>query len=62
VDQLRGRKSRASYLASLVAVIVAAAAEEQERLAVRESKAAEPCPHPPARRSKGLCMACGTHP
>lgn len=27
----------------------------------REQAMAGSCPHPPARRAKGLCMACGTH-
>ena len=37
---------------------VQSAALEQRPASARP----EPCPHPPGRRLKGLCMACGTRP
>jgi hypothetical protein len=27
----------------------------------RAARRDDSCPHPPARRAKGLCMACGTY-
>jgi hypothetical protein len=36
-------------------------AKEPERVIRRDQRRAMPCPHPPARRAKGLCMACGTY-
>lgn len=59
IDYLRGKKTRQAYIASLLAVIVAAASEEQARQDAKGTPVAEPCKHPPARVHKGLCHSCG---
>jgi len=61
LDRMRGKKTRAAHAAAVLVAALVSAAAEQERLATAEDRRALDCPHPQARRAKGLCMACGTY-
>lgn len=37
------------------------AKDPERKAARRDTRRGGDCPHPPARRAKGLCMACGTY-
>lgn len=60
IDRLRGGLTRSAWFESLIQAELIRARNAEARLK-RDQQPADDCPHPPARRQKGLCMACG-HP